>query len=108
MKFEQAFDKIFEIEKERMKKEGIPNYSVSPKTAKAIAFLWSMLAVTGTKIDDIAYIDANNNIVSMPIPETKESKPAEFDAEAQKSKRGRPSSIDKTASRVEDDAGDKQ
>ena len=66
MKFEQAFDKAFEIEAARSKKEG-GRFAIEPKTAKILAFFWNMMAIAENKQEDFAYIDKNNNIVSVPV-----------------------------------------
>ena len=72
MKFQEAFDKIFDIEKEEVIKEnpGLNiEFGIEPKTAKIIALVWNMLAVTGGNFDDLARIDKNKNVVSIPLPE---------------------------------------
>lgn len=79
MKFEEAFNEIFEIEKKRSEKEGF-NFAVEPKTAKILAFLWNMLAVSSCNFDDIVYINKHNDIVSEPLktqPKGKKSKPSD-------------------------------
>ena len=72
MKFQEAFDKIFDIEKEEVIKEnpGLNiEFGIEPKTAKIMALVWNMLAVTGGNFDDLARIDKNKNVVSIPLPE---------------------------------------
>lgn len=84
MKFEEAFNEVFEIEKKRSEKNGF-KFSIESKTAKILAFFWNMLTVSNGIFDDIVYIDKNNNIISVPFkrkeeipqPKGKKSKPSE-------------------------------
>lgn len=85
MKFEEAFDKVYEIENERSQNEGRGRLIIQPGTAKSLAFLWSMLAVSQNVLDDIVSIDQNNNIVSFPVPGGEGVKP--------KGKKGQKSSM---------------
>lgn len=70
MKFKEAFDKVFDDHQKRQP-EGV-EFKVSRGTSIILAFLWSMLAVAKNVLDDKAYIDDNNNIVSIPLKESKE------------------------------------
>jgi len=66
MKFQEAFDKAFEIhEKENKKKNNV--FAITPGTAKILAFLWTMLAVAEKRLDDFCFVDDNNTIISIPI-----------------------------------------
>ena len=73
MKFEKAFDLVFEAHEKRellMNKK----FGVSPATAKTLAYLWNMLAVAQNVLDDTVYIDDNNAIVSTPLKTQKSEK----------------------------------
>lgn len=61
MKFDDAFEKVLK----KMPKEQMP--SGDDNIAKTLAFLWSLVAIAKNKLDDIAYIDKNNNIISIPL-----------------------------------------
>lgn len=61
MKFEDAFAKTLENTPKECMPRGDDNIP------KILAFLWSMLAVSKKELDDIAYIDNNKNIVSIPL-----------------------------------------
>ena len=75
MKFSEAFDKAFELEKERAAKEG-RNFAVSPATAKTLAFFWNMMAFAQAEkgLDNFCYIDNNNDIKEIPFDEIKKGK----------------------------------
>ena len=61
MKFEEAFDKVYsKIPPEAIPK-GNENYP------KILAMLWSMLAISENVLDDIAFIDENKKIISIPV-----------------------------------------
>ena len=64
MKFNDAFEKAIEAKE---KSEGADT-GVSPQTAKILALIWSMIAISKNKLDDLVYIDENNKIVSLPLP----------------------------------------
>jgi hypothetical protein len=74
MHFEKAFDLAFEKESERMAQSG-EKFAVSPATAKTLAFLWNMLALSDGTFDDIVYIDSKNNIVSIPLDNDSDDEP---------------------------------
>lgn len=88
MKFEEAFDKVFEIEKKRAESEG-KSFAVTPASAKTMAYFWSMLAVADSKLDDIVYLGKHNEIISNPLHGKT------------KSKKGQKSLSNKTASTVD-------
>lgn len=73
MKFEEAFNKTFEIEKVRNEKKGMV-FAIQPGTAKVLAFFWNMVKVAGGKLDDFVAIDENNNIIQVDKPKEKKSK----------------------------------
>jgi len=62
MNFKQAFDE--EIT-ERTKKD--QSFRIKEESLKIMAFMWNILARAENKLDDIAVIDNNNNIISIPI-----------------------------------------
>jgi hypothetical protein len=76
MKFEEAFDIVFEENRQSDLKEG-KTFVVSPSTAKILTFLWNMLAVASQDgkilLDDFAYLDNNYNIRSKQINTGKKS-----------------------------------
>jgi len=72
MTFQEAFDKAFEAEKERQEKDNV-KFAVTPSTARILAFMWNIFAAAEGQFDDMAAIDKNNNIVSIPL-ETSEEK----------------------------------
>ena len=65
MKFQEAFDKACDVMQEKQKGKG--TFGVTPETAKTLAFLWTMLAISQNVLDDMAYIDNNNAIISVPL-----------------------------------------
>lgn len=77
MKFEEAFDQVWSSMSDVSRPKGDNNYP------KIITFAWNMvaLALAGKKgLDDICYIDENQNLVSIPIEQltqvaTEETKP---------------------------------
>lgn len=97
MKFEEAFDKVFEIEKKRAESEG-KSFAVTPASAKTMAYFWSMLAVAASELDDIVYLGKHNEIISTPIPGKTKKKKVKKEP---KSKKGQKSLSDKTASTVD-------
>jgi hypothetical protein len=66
MKFSDAFNAAFEKEKERSARQG-KSFVVTPATAKTLTFLWNMLALAQNKLDNLAFIDDNNNILEAPL-----------------------------------------
>jgi len=97
MKFEDAFNKVFDIENEQSKKFGQGDFKVSSNTAKTLAFLWSMIAVAKGKLDDFAHIDKSNKIVSISLSKEKEEEKApEQSDQPEPKKRGRKKSAPKT------------
>lgn len=69
MKFEDAFNAAFEIEK--VKQKFNVKFGVHKDTAKQFAFFWNMLALSDGKFDDIVSIDDNMNIVSESLKKQK-------------------------------------
>lgn len=61
MKFDDAFAEALKITPEENRPKGDPNIP------KILAFLWTMVAVAKNKLDDIAYIDNNKQIMSIPL-----------------------------------------
>ena len=69
MKFNEAFDKAFEREKNRLAEQG-EKFAIESKTAKILAFFWNIVAIADGEFDDLVHIDKNNNIISRPVPPT--------------------------------------
>jgi len=61
MKFSDAFDEVWN----KIPKNAIPKGDRN--IPKVLAFLWSMIAVSQNVLDDIVYVDDNNNIQSVPL-----------------------------------------
>ena len=76
MKFQEAFDRAFDLfqEQQQLQKggEGV-EFRVTRGTSQILAFLWSMLAVAQNVLDDMAYIDDDNTIVSIPLKDSEET-----------------------------------
>ena len=70
MKFEEAFNIVFEKEDRRAKAKGLGGFKVSSATAKILAFFWNIMAVSQNVLDDFAFVVDNNgvfDIQSIPI-----------------------------------------
>ena len=80
MKFNDAFDAVYEKETKRMEEAGEGKFGVTPGTAKILAMMWNICAEAKGNFDDIVYIDKKNNIVSTPLDE-KNNKPSKKTAE---------------------------
>ena len=79
MKFEQAFDMAFDEAKKRAEAKG-EIFAVEPKSAKIMAFIWNIMASAQGNFEDFAYINKENEIVSIPIdrkPKGAQKKPSE-------------------------------
>jgi hypothetical protein len=74
LKFQEAFDKVFDKERERFAKSGKGEFVVVPATAKILTFLWNMIAIANNELDDTVYLDAGLNIISQPLKEKKDKK----------------------------------
>ena len=94
MKFEEAFDKVFVDTPPEHRPQGDPVYP------RLLAFLWSMIAVADGNVDDIAYIDQNKDIVSIPVKKSKEPKKPK---EPKETKKVQKSSPEKTVPLQEED-----
>ena len=73
MKFEEAFDKVWDSMDANSRPTGNSMYP------KLLAFMWSMLAASADKdgkivLDDFAFISNNQEIVSIPIKDAEEKK----------------------------------
>jgi hypothetical protein len=77
MKFQEAFNKVYDIELEETIRDN-PGQNVQmaieKKSAKLMSMIWNILAVSGGKFDDLAYVDKHNNIISVPLKKEKDSK----------------------------------
>lgn len=61
MKFDDAFAEALKNTPDENIPKGDPNIP------KILAFLWTMIAVSKNKLDDIAYIDNNKQIISISL-----------------------------------------
>lgn len=69
MKFNDAMDKALKEMPKDSTPKGDKNYP------KLLALMWSMIAISNKKLDDIAYINNNNNIISIPLQKSKAPNP---------------------------------
>ena len=83
MKFEEAFDLAFEESRQRELLDGI-KFTVKPDTAKVLTFFWTMLAFAQNKLDDMAYLDKNFEIISVPLKKEPTGKKSEVKKAADK------------------------
>jgi len=76
MKFEEAFDLVFDDMRQRSEVKG-EKFSVNPPTAKILAFFWNMLAVSikddQIRLDDLAYLSDYHDIISIPLKKDKKA-----------------------------------
>ena len=92
MKFNEAWDKIYDTipEDARLRSDDKDNV----RSAKIMSILWSMLSLAmredEKRLDDIAYIDNNMNIVSVSIAD------GEKPEKEKKNKKGRKPKKDET------------
>lgn len=92
MKFNDAWEKIYDtIPEEARLRSDDPD---SIKSAKIMAIIWSMLAVSENRLDDICYIDNYKNIVSVELQKEPQKDTESVDDEPKK-KKGRPSKSNK-------------
>jgi hypothetical protein len=75
VKFNEAFDKVFDTQNDRLEKAGKKKIIITPASAKLLAFAWNVIAIANNKMDDLAYIDDKNNIISVPLPEKEPKEP---------------------------------
>lgn len=68
MKFTEALDYVMKKNQEIAKKRG-EETTITPPSAKIMACMWNMLVYAQKRLDDIVYIDNNNNIISVPLDE---------------------------------------
>ena len=80
MKFEEAFNIVFEKENERAKAKGLSGFKVSAATAKTLAFFWNIMAVSQNVLDDFAFVVDNNGMFDI------QSIPIDIDAKGSKKK----------------------
>lgn len=69
MKFNDAFNNVFDRENKRSQEAGEGELGFTPATTKILAMAWNICAEAGGKFDDFVYVDKKNNIVSIPIAE---------------------------------------
>lgn len=74
MLLNDASNKAFDLEDNRMIQSGKGKFSLTSKTAKLMCFIWNTIAIAMREggLDDLAYVDEKNNIISVPF--TKEPK----------------------------------
>ena len=76
MKFQEAYNKAFEIEqKESPTLKGVPE-----NTARIAAFVWNMIAAADGKYDDAVVITPDLNVKSKPLNDKKSEKKAKNSA----------------------------
>jgi hypothetical protein len=73
MKFDEAFDKAFEIEQKCCEREGLGHFFIQLSTAKILAFMWNII-VAAEKKEDFAYVDSKKNVVIVPAEKKKLTK----------------------------------
>lgn len=74
MKFKEAMNAAWDEEDKRLAKAGLgQKFALTKETTKILAFLWNMIAIAGNKLDDLAYLDKNLDVQSIPLPDKKKS-----------------------------------
>lgn len=71
MKFQDALHKV--TDDEDLWEDGL-EIVITPQTSKILAILWNMVAVSKNVLDDIVWIDKNNNIISKPLQKSSTKK----------------------------------
>ena len=81
-----TYNELIDIAFAAMQKKN-PNFKgFSQETASAMAAAFTVLAIVGKNtLDELAFIDANANVVSLPVPETG-NKTEKVNEKAQKTK----------------------
>jgi hypothetical protein len=70
MKFEEAFDLVHKHDRIKAEQKGLPFNGVSIESVKGAEYAWNMISLalaSDNGLEDIAYVDANSNIISMNV-----------------------------------------
>lgn len=108
MKFEQALEGA--IYKYR---EQNPDFTfLETRTAQILAFCWNMMAVAENKLDDFAFVNNDNTIISVPLSSgtsaAAEGKPETETTKPEKAKSGKGAKSEKKGPDMSEGAADNE